>query len=52
MVSLDFTSLYLVNIQANLKLHPPTKTFWIRSCQLATPNHSLSSNFKLNKTQT
>ena len=25
------TSLYLVNIQPNLKLHPPTKTFWIRS---------------------
>ena len=25
-------SLYLVNIQPNSKLHPPTKTFWIRSC--------------------
>ena len=24
------TSLCLVNIQPNLKLHPPTKTFWIR----------------------
>ena len=26
------TSLHLVNIQPNSKLHPPTKTFWIRSC--------------------
>ena len=25
------TSLYLVNIQPNSKLHPPTKSFWIRS---------------------
>ena len=23
---------HLLNIQPNLKFHPPTKTFWIRSC--------------------
>ena len=28
------TSLYSVDIQPNSKLHPPTKIFWIRPCQM------------------
>ena len=47
---LGLTSLHLVNVQPNSKLHSPTKNFWMRSCSNVTRSQWNEEQKKLKNT--